>query len=171
MMAYKDPAKKRAYGLAYRAANLEKIREKGRAYMASRKEKTRAYSAAYRAANLEKVRAAGRAYRAKNIEKALAYSASYNPIYRATYRKKLNEKNRIAQGMPEPTRPEPQLCECCGKLPGKTAMCLDHCHSTGVFRGWLCGRCNRSIGQLGDSIEGLMKAVRYLERAAKQQEI
>jgi hypothetical protein len=33
------------------------------------------------------------------------------------------------------------------------------------FRGWLCNICNLSIGQLGDSVEGLMNAVRYLERA------
>lgn len=33
-----------------------------------------------------------------------------------------------------------------------------------------CDRCNAGIGMLGDSIEGLMNAVRYLQRAAKQQE-
>lgn len=47
-----------------------------------------------------------------------------------------------------------------------TAPKVDHCHLSGLFRGWLCGHCNTSIGKFGDSIEGLMNAVRYLGRAA-----
>jgi hypothetical protein len=37
---------------------------------------------------------------------------------------------------------------------------LDHCHTTGQFRFWLCGRCNVMLGMCGDSPE-------ILERAAK----
>jgi hypothetical protein len=87
------------------------------------------------------------------------------PKYRALRRKR--------QGMPDPTRPEPSTCECCGRLPnGKGCVLhLDHCHISGAFRGWLCHDCNTGLGKLGDSINGLMNAVRYLERAAKQQEI
>lgn len=73
--------------------------------------------------------------------------------------------HRRRDGLPEPTRPCPQLCECCGRLPGKRAMHLDHCHITDEFRGWLCGRCNKGIGALGDTISGLKSALKYLERA------
>jgi hypothetical protein len=66
--------------------------------------------------------------------------------------------------MPTPSRASPALCECCGKPPGTRAMNLDHCHETGTFRGWLCGPCNRGIGQLGDNIAGLKAAIKYLER-------
>ncbi len=66
-------------------------------------------------------------------------------------------------GLPEPTRPAPELCECCGGAPGKRAMHLDHDHETGKFRGWLCSSCNRGIGLLGDSLERLQRATDYLK--------
>ena len=40
---------------------------------------------------------------------------------------------------------------------------LDHDHKTEKFRGWLCKKCNTGLGNFGDSIEGLKKAIRYLE--------
>jgi len=48
---------------------------------------------------------------------------------------------------------------------GETAACLDHDHKTGVVRGLLCSKCNTGIGMLGDSIEGLRKALEYLEKS------
>lgn len=30
------------------------------------------------------------------------------------------------------------------------------------FRGWLCDRCNVGIGCLGDNLEGVQKAAKYL---------
>lgn len=39
---------------------------------------------------------------------------------------------------------------------------LDHCHSTGKFRGFLCHKCNVGIGQLGDSPDLVKKALDYL---------
>lgn len=53
-------------------------------------------------------------------------------------------------------------CAICGKTP-KENLCVDHCHRTGKVRGLLCRACNRSIGQLGDTEEALMKAVHYLK--------
>lgn len=62
-------------------------------------------------------------------------------------------------------------CKCCGReidmptdaIDRSEAALVDHCHDTGKVRGIICGRCNTGIGQLGDNLEGLMKAVRYLE--------
>lgn len=57
-------------------------------------------------------------------------------------------------------------CAICRKLPKKTRrLCVDHCHSTGHVRGLLCDRCNGALGSFGDSVEVLMTAIRYLERA------
>jgi len=54
-------------------------------------------------------------------------------------------------------------CWACGvKLP---TLCVDHNHSTGEVRGLLCSRCNSGIGFLGDSIDGLEKAIAYLKKA------
>ncbi len=55
--------------------------------------------------------------------------------------------------------PKPIHCECCGK---EKKLCLDHCHTTLQFRGWICEYCNRGIGQLDDNLFGVLNAVVYL---------
>ena len=42
-------------------------------------------------------------------------------------------------------------------------MNIDHDHETNKVRGILCTGCNTGIGQLGDNIEGLKRALYYLE--------
>lgn len=42
---------------------------------------------------------------------------------------------------------------------------VDHDHVTGAVRGMLCNHCNTGLGLLGDTLEGLQAAVRYLETA------
>ena len=118
-----------------------------------------------------------------NKEKTLAARKAWreaNPGYDKQWRKKNPERTRAAnrkwreanpeqwrklKGQPEPTRPEPEFCECCGRWFLSITPHLDHSHSTGVFRGWLCSQCNTGIGLLGDDREGLKKALAYLERA------
>lgn len=41
---------------------------------------------------------------------------------------------------------------------------IDHCHNTGKVRGLLCNACNRAIGNLGDDISNLQRAIEYLQR-------
>lgn len=65
------------------------------------------------------------------------------------------------KGWPMPTRPKPEACEACGKV---AQMCLDHCHQTNKFRGWLCHNCNLGIGSLGDNSIKIKLALSYLER-------
>ena len=50
-----------------------------------------------------------------------------------------------------------QICE------ATEALCYDHCHVTGDFRGVLCRPCNSALGHLGDDLRGVMRAVKYLE--------
>jgi hypothetical protein len=71
-------------------------------------------------------------------------------------------RQRKSRGLPLPTRPCPSVCEICANPPGKIAMHLDHNHSTGAFRGWLCGNCNRALGFLKDSSDLCVAAARYL---------
>lgn len=52
-------------------------------------------------------------------------------------------------------------CEICGDT---KELCYDHDHNTMKFRGVLCRKCNRSLGQLGDSLDGIMKVVAYLTK-------
>lgn len=68
------------------------------------------------------------------------------------------------------------LCACCGKKEeglhnrGKEtvelSLAVDHCHKTGKIRGLLCSKCNKAIGLLGDTLEGVQKAVKYLEQVS-----
>ncbi len=41
---------------------------------------------------------------------------------------------------------------------------IDHCHTTGKVRGLLCSNCNKVLGMVGDKIETLKEAIRYLEK-------
>lgn len=110
-----------------------------------------ARQSAYQKANRDKTRAAQARYVARHPEKV-----------RAHYRR----KNWQVQGCPEPTRPEPAVCECCGKANSDgRALSLDHCHISGVFRGWLCGACNLGLGKLGDTVESVQRALDYLKRS------
>lgn len=126
------------------------------------------------------------------VEKQAAIAAGYDTYFTGKPCKRGHIAHRRVSGqciecrqlLRKPERPRPNryrrphpgranvplLCECC-VLPerGKKKLAWDHDHMTGQFRGWLCGGCNTSIGRLGDTIEGLMRAVRYLENASARQ--
>jgi Recombination endonuclease VII len=93
-------------------------------------------------------------YRAKTRARNKKYAKEHPEIERRrSWRRK---------GLPLPSRPRPERCEICNQLPGKRALHLDHCHLTGVFRGWLCSECNFGIGKFKDSSDLLIAAARYL---------
>lgn len=112
-----------------------------------------------------------RNYVARNPERAKKVAAAQNKRWakanpeRRKYLSLL--ANRRRQGLPEPTRPTPDACECCGRPRSSMTreIHLDHDHLTGTFRGWLCSLCNTGIGALGDTLAGLRQAVAYLERS------
>lgn len=89
---------------------------------------------------------------------------------RDAYRKSVSPHQRLrnwkVKNLPEPTREEQDFCEACGKIPegNKKRLSLDHCHTTGKFRGWLCYKCNSGLGFLGDNLEGVMNIVTYLHK-------
>jgi hypothetical protein len=45
----------------------------------------------------------------------------------------------------------------------KNVWVLDHCHTTKTFRGWLCHKCNMGLGNFGDNIDRLKRAMDYLK--------
>lgn len=60
------------------------------------------------------------------------------------------------------------VCAICrSDSPGKRwdEFAVDHCHETGTVRGLLCGPCNVSIGQIGDTTHALYRAYQYLKHA------
>lgn len=123
----------------------------------------------------EKNRIRGRLYYAKNKERTKERCRAYIANNPEKAREIWRNKNWNAKGFPYPTRPEPDVCECCGKenvlsrSGKKQSLCLDHDHITNEFRGWLCNVCNTSIGKLGDNIQGLQRAIEYLNKTSKRE--
>lgn len=113
-------------------------------------EETRAYNSAYYQANKLK----WRKYRGNPNSK-------HTPEYKRAYRL---EKLVAMAGRPYP---DVEKCEICEGPPGGgkgKRLAYDHDHATGLFRGWLCEKCNRGIGLLGDSPQVLAKAIVYLQQ-------
>lgn len=53
-------------------------------------------------------------------------------------------------------------CDICGRTDRRHVV--DHCHDTGKVRGILCSQCNSGIGMLGDDLDTLIKAAKYLRQ-------
>ena len=66
----------------------------------------------------------------------------------------------------------PENCEICGDGPTveDTRLAIDHDHKTGLFRGFLCNRCNWALGLARDDPKILRRMVRYLVNHAKETE-
>jgi recombination endonuclease VII len=111
--------------------------------MRKSKEADRAYKKVWAAKNRIRMNVQARAWARRNPEKVLAYA-------------------RKARGV-IPTRPEPDICEVCDTPRKRKALCADHCHLTGEFRGWLCDPCNVILGLVNDSVPRLRGLATYLE--------
>lgn len=76
---------------------------------------------------------------------------------KATYslNKKMEEFGLVASDIPE-------RCEVC-KETSDRAMCIDHDHVTGIFRGFLCHHCNSALGFAKDNPKILKGLVKYLK--------
>ncbi len=55
-------------------------------------------------------------------------------------------------------------CWLCGHANPGGVLCIDHDHKTGLFRGLLCHRCNRVLGQVEDDGDLLSRAAGYVSR-------
>lgn len=118
---------------------------------------------AWVAANAERVRAANKQWSDENPDR----KRSDHRLYW------LRAYGLTPEAYDQLLREQDGACAICGQaetfVDPRTAetrrLAVDHCHTTGRVRGLLCGRCNRSIGLLGDSAETLEKAAAYLRRA------
>jgi hypothetical protein len=129
---------------AYRAANLEAIRAKGRHD-----------SALYRQRHPETVAARKRADAAKFPERHMA--AKLRHYYQLTlerYNSMLKEQDNACA-----------ICESPfdRATKGRTPH-VDHDHATGAVRGILCNSCNAMLGRAGDNPATLLAAIAYLAR-------
>lgn len=98
-------------------------------------------------ANPEKYREYGRTQRAKMSRRERSLREKFG-LTQADFDKVLLEQNGV--------------CAICHGESGDSILHVDHCHDTGVFRGILCGLCNRMLGQGKDNPERLMAGAAYL---------
>ena len=96
-----------------------------------------------------------------SFRKQFGYAKGRYHVCRKCFNEQQNLRRHLKKNVPLP----PKNCECCGK---ESKLGLDHCHETKQFRGWLCTNCNVGMGKLQDSVEGVKKALAYLERYNKK---
>ena len=152
MRAYYATPEQKAKRAAYRKANPRTPRP------------TTAAQKAKRAAWQRENRILGRAWdqtpEGKAKKRAIERARQQTPEYKAKAAARYQRK-REAQA----AHPRPELCEICGNPPnGMGALHWDHCHTTGVFRGWLCHSCNHALGHVRDDPALLRRMADYLDR-------
>lgn len=131
------------------------------------------------ARDLELLKATKRAYYFKNKEKTLAYAKkwrednNWSERYRFKQALKSSKFNSKRRGYLPCLATEEEIkavftgnCHACGvsEVECHERLHMDHCHTTGRFRGWLCSNCNSAVGYLRESIEIGHKLIDYMAR-------
>lgn len=108
-------------------------------------------------------------YRINNRDKLRAYGVEYYKQNKAKIVARITVRRR-EQRISQAGIARPNKCEICGSIEinmnkrgCKTKIVYDHCHSTGLFRGWICSRCNSVLGYVEDDINLLNKLIKYLK--------
>lgn len=164
-----NPEHRAAYARQWRKDNPENTRAIQRRTYLKNTEAARERSRRYREKHSERLKAADRA-RPRNPEHGRKWREKNLEYLKARYRTK-----QLAQfGITEADYAahfdrQGGVCAICRRpQPGKRRLAVDHDHTTGVVRGLLCTGCNSAVGRLGDTVEGLMRAVAYLVRAQSE---
>jgi hypothetical protein len=166
-MPHKDPEARRRYllankeriaarGRAYRLANHDKLREYAKAHEAAYKDRRREIDA--KPENKARRRAYAKQWQHDNPDKIAERNAQIKPKRADTEPTQI--RNRVLMA----GRPKPDICELCGRPPGRKGLMYDHCHQRGHFRGWICTPCNLALGYVQDDVKILLKMIAYLER-------
>lgn len=115
--------------------------------------------------------------KAGNPNKKAYMAAKYNAVYRAIpinkckralVASRIDARRRGCK--PCSASPEELLgkltsvCHICSRETPQSELSMDHCHSMGFFRGWLCDNCNHGLGKFRDSPDLLRIAADYLEK-------
>lgn len=152
----------KAWIKAYRAIpeNRERLRATQRKWAAANSEKKKDYYRTWMAKHAEREKARGRARYRRD-------KAGYRDRYlRRTYKISQTEYQEMLDA-------QSGGCAICGapEPHGNGSFHVDHCHHSKKIRGLLCNGCNRGIGYLGDSVERLQLAIRYLARHQSRQTV
>ncbi len=93
------------------------------------------------------------------------------PVCKVCYAKKVKinskEAREYEKNHPKPKIGEDFTCPICNRKFmrwHKADVCLDHSHTDGSVRGWICGSCNTSIGKFHDDPNILQKALDWIKK-------
>ena len=128
-------------------------------------EKRREYLKRYYIEHKSEIETQRKSFYKKNKHKIVAQKRRYykaNPERFKSYRLKSRYGLTLSEFHRRAAEQE-QKCPICAEPDAK--LVLDHDHDDSSIRGLICGRCNTGLGMLGDSIETLKSAIRYLEHA------
>ncbi len=145
--------------------------EYGREYKNAHKEESQEYIRKYRKENREAILENTRKYKKENREAILEVQCKTQERDRFKLALRMSKRLSKHHGWKQCNATEDQLrnsftgfCGICGvpELECSRRLAMDHCHETGRFRGWLCGKCNQALGMFGDSEELLIDALHYV---------
>lgn len=86
-------------------------------------------------------------------------------------KREANDRKRAYVQAGKPDYPPPGTgCDICQKHGTSRFPILrfDHNHDTLAHRGWLCDKCNRSLGCLGDDVSSILNVLNYLNKSEKK---
>lgn len=159
----------------YRAANLEKERERDRESKAKKRiadrEAHNAYMREWNLKNRDRINAKNRERLATDVEYAEKIRLQDRERHKLNpdRARKQNLKSMYGITLEQYEalyKSQDGKCLICnGSFPnrGKDGLVVDHCHNEGHIRGLLCAKCNTGLGQFGDDIQRLQNAIEYLK--------
>ena len=136
----------------WRKNNPEKVLEQARRYRKKHPETNKKAKEKYRENNLDMIRERDRI--------AQATSRIINPEAQKIRYERWRTKKE-AELWDIAGRPRADQCELCLEM---VMTVFDHCHTNGHFRGWICDRCNKTLGLVYDDIDLLNAMINYLEK-------
>ena len=120
----------------------------------------------YHEANKDKAKATAKRWTIANRDKANACSREYTAINRAylSVHKRERKYGITSEQQAQILERQGNACAICRQpFVDSRSKHVDHDHVTRIVRGFLCGRCNRAIGLMRDSVVLLRAAATYLE--------
>lgn len=103
----------------------------------------------------------------RSTEHGKAVDKGYRSSEEARRRSAERQAQKVSPGLEismELFRTKTKNCQICGSE--ERQIVFDHCHSNHHFRGWLCHRCNLTIGLYSDNPVVFDKMAKYLRQTA-----